>query len=144
MVAVTNEKIWAALARLPEFAELTSDPSLSTPPKRNEQRRTLVPAFEAILQTKPAAHWITSFDAVGIPAEMIYSLVEILEHPQVRERGILQEVEYPPGSGQQITTAGMPWRQVASDRQVRPPPTLGQHTQEVLDEWLPRRAQPKG
>jgi crotonobetainyl-CoA:carnitine CoA-transferase CaiB-like acyl-CoA transferase len=95
-----------------------------------------VPAFEAILQTKPAAHWITSFDAVGIPAELIYSLVEILEHPQVRERGILQAVEYPPGSGQKITTAGMPWRQVASDREVRPPPTLGQHTQEVLRELL--------
>ena len=143
VVAVTNEKIWAALARLPEFAELTADPGLSTPPKRNEQRRTLVPAFEAILQTQPAAHWIASFDAVGIPAEMIYSLVEILEHPQVRERGILQEVEYPPGSGQQITTAGMPWRQVASDRPVRPPPTLGQHTQEVLEDWLTRRSQPK-
>jgi crotonobetainyl-CoA:carnitine CoA-transferase CaiB-like acyl-CoA transferase len=143
VVAVTNEKIWGALAHLPEFSELTSDPKLDTPPKRNEQRLTLVPAFEAILQTKPAAYWISSFDSVGIPAELIYSMVEILEHPQVRERGILQEVEYPPGSGQQIITAGMPWRQVASDKPIRPPPTLGQHTKEVLDELLPKRASPK-
>jgi hypothetical protein len=34
-------------------------------------------------------------------------------------------------------TAGMPWRQVASDREVRPPPTLGQHMQDVLGELLP-------
>ena len=73
---------------------------------------------------------------MGIPAELIYSLVEILEHPQVQGRGVLEKVEYPPGSGQTITTAGMPWRQVASDRPLRPPPTLGQHTQEVLREWL--------
>ncbi len=136
VVAVTNEKIWAALGRLPEFNSLTSDPRYDTPPQRNELRRQLIPAFEAILQTQPAAHWISSFDAVGIPAELIYSLVEILEHPQLRERGILTQIEYPAGSGHKITTAGMPWREVASNRPLRPPPTLGQHTQEVLREWL--------
>lgn len=136
VVAVTNEKIWAALGRLPEFNSLTRDPRYDTPPQRNELRRQLIPAFEAILQTQPAAHWISSFDAVGIPAELIYSLVEILEHPQLRERGILTQIEYPAGSGHKITTAGMPWREVASNRPLRPPPTLGQHTQEVLREWL--------
>ena len=134
VVAVTNEKIWAALGRLPEFAALVADPRYATPPKRNEQRKLLVPAFEAILQTRPAAHWIAAFDAAGIPAELIYSLVEILNHPQVRERGMLQEVEYPPGSGSRIPIAGMPWRAVAADRPLRPPPVLGQHTDEVLAE----------
>jgi len=135
VVAVTNEKIWAALGNLPAFYELSKDPRYSTPPKRNEQRKVLVPAFEEILQTKPAAHWIALFDEVGIPAELIYSLPEILSHPQVTGRDMLQPIEYPPGSGSRIMTAGMPWRGVAADRPLRPPPTLGQHTKEVLAEF---------
>jgi crotonobetainyl-CoA:carnitine CoA-transferase CaiB-like acyl-CoA transferase len=100
----------------------------------------LVPAFEAILQTKPAAYWLSLFDAAGIPAEPINTLPEILDHPQVAGRGMLIEIEYPPGSGNRIRTAGMPWCAVAADRPVLSPPGLGQHTEEVLSELRKRNA----
>jgi crotonobetainyl-CoA:carnitine CoA-transferase CaiB-like acyl-CoA transferase len=53
---------------------------------------------------------------------------------QLSERGMLVEVEYPPGSGNRIRTAGMPWGAVARQGAVRSPPALGQHTAEVLGE----------
>jgi crotonobetainyl-CoA:carnitine CoA-transferase CaiB-like acyl-CoA transferase len=86
------------------------------------------------LRTRPAAHWLALFDAAGIPAEPINTLPEILDHPQVTERDMLIEIEYPPGSGNRIRTAGMPWRAVAADRPVLSPPGLGQHTDEVLSD----------
>ena len=61
--------------------------------------------------TQPAARWLAAFDAVGIPAEPINGLAETLALEQVRSRDMLLEIEYPPGSGQRIPTAGMPWRQ---------------------------------
>lgn len=134
VVAVTNEKSWASLCRLPEFESLAKDKRFAEPAMRNNNRAVLVPAFEAILQTKPAAYWLSLFDAAGIPAELINTLPEILTHPQVTERGMLIEVEYPPGSGNRIRTAGMPWRAVAADRPVLSPPGLGEHTEEVLSE----------
>ena len=134
VIAVTNQKAWTTLCELPEFAEIGRDPRFATPPLRTENRAALVPAVEAAMMTKPAAYWLETFDRVGIPAEPINTLPEMLEHPQVAHRGMLQEIEYPPGSGNRIRTAGMPWRAVAAEGTFRSPPDLGQHTEEILAE----------
>jgi len=126
VIAVTNDKNWAGLVALPDFAPLAADPRYADQPARNRNRAALVPAVEAVLTTRPAAHWIAAFDAEGNPAEPINSLAETLALPQLAERGMLVEVEYPPGSGNRIRTAGMPWRGVARDGPVRSPPALGE------------------
>src|SRR2546428_12325149 len=82
VIAVTNEKSWAGLSRLPEFHSLARDERFAEPAMRNHNRAVLVPAVEAILQARPAAYWLKLFDAAGIPAEPINTLPEILEHPQ--------------------------------------------------------------
>jgi crotonobetainyl-CoA:carnitine CoA-transferase CaiB-like acyl-CoA transferase len=133
VIAVTNQKAWTTLTELPEFAELGRDERFSTPPLRSEHREALVPAVEAVMMRKPAEYWLATFDRIGIPSEPINTLVEMMEHPQVAYRGMLQEIEYPPNSGNRIRTAGMPWRAVAADR-FRNPPDLGQHTEEILAE----------
>ena len=134
VIAVTNEKSWASLCRLPECAALGANPAYATQPLRNENRATLVPALEAILRSRNAEYWLGAFDALGIPAEMINTLPEILAHEQVASRQMLLDIEYPPGSGRRIPISGMPWRGVAADRPVLNPPALGQHTGEVLRE----------
>lgn len=134
VIAVTNEKTWASLCQLPECAALGADPRFATQPRRNENRKVLVPAVEEVLRTRPAAYWLEQFDRLGIPAEPINTLGEIFGHEQVRTRDMLLEIEYPPGSGNRIPIAGMPWRAVAADGPVRSPASLGQHTEEVLRE----------
>ncbi len=134
VIAVTNEKSWANLCSLPEFASLATDPRFASPPKRSAARAALVPAVEAILMTRQASWWLETFERIGIPAELINTLPEILSDPQVAERGMLVEFEYPPGSANIVKTAGMPWKAVAASPTVRPPPTLGQHTAEILRE----------
>jgi crotonobetainyl-CoA:carnitine CoA-transferase CaiB-like acyl-CoA transferase len=54
---------------------------------------------------------------------------------------MLQKIEYPQGSGKFIQISGMPWKAVASDQPIRPPPTLGQHTEEILKELNKKRIQ---
>jgi crotonobetainyl-CoA:carnitine CoA-transferase CaiB-like acyl-CoA transferase len=134
VIAVTNEKTWRSLVALPGFAALAADPRYADQPSRNANRATLVPAIEAVLRTRSAADWLAAFDAAGIPAEPINSLEEVVALSQLSERGMLVEVEYPPGSGNRIRTAGMPWRAVAGQGAVRSPPALGQHTAEILGE----------
>lgn len=133
VLGITNEKNWAALCSIPDFGGLANDPQFATPPLRSTHRERLITAFSVVLKMRPAAHWLATFDAVGIPAEQINSLAEILAHPQTLARQMLLEVEYPPDSEQRYKVAGMPWRAVASNS-IRNPPTLGQHTQEVLHE----------
>jgi crotonobetainyl-CoA:carnitine CoA-transferase CaiB-like acyl-CoA transferase len=131
VIAVTNEKTWGSLCQLPECRSLADDPRFETQPMRNENRAALVPAVQAVLRTRPASYWLEQFDRLGVPAEPINTLPELVEQAQVRARDMLLEIEY---AGQRTRIAGMPWRAVAAEGPVRSPPSLGQHTDEVLDE----------
>ncbi len=135
VIAVTNEKTWASFIALPDFAALGADPRWVDPPGRNTNRVPLLEAIETILGTRTAGEWLAIFDGVGIPAEPINTLPEVMALEQVAQRGMLVEVEYPPGSGNRIPTAGMPWKAVARDGAVKPPPALGADTEAVLREW---------
>ena len=90
-----------------------------------------------MFRTRPAAYWLAAFEKLGIPAEPINTLAEIMAHPQLALRKMLLEVEYPPGSGNIVRTAGMPWRAVAAAGAPKGPPGLGEHTDEVLGELAP-------
>lgn len=131
---ITNEKTWTSFSSIPEFRALAADSRFATQSLRNDNRAAIVPAVEAVLSTRPADYWLKTFDELGIPAEPINELPEILASQQITGRGMVLEVEYPAGSGQRIGTPGMPWRDVAADRPVMSPPSLGQHTEEVLRE----------
>jgi crotonobetainyl-CoA:carnitine CoA-transferase CaiB-like acyl-CoA transferase len=137
VIAVTNEKSWLSFCRQPEFAGFAKDPRYQSQPLRSANRASLLPQLNAIFQTKPAAYWLAAFEQLGIPAEPINRLEEIMAHPQVAIRNMLIEVEYPPGSGNMVRTVGMPWRAVAASDAQKGPPGLGQHSDEVLAELAP-------
>jgi crotonobetainyl-CoA:carnitine CoA-transferase CaiB-like acyl-CoA transferase len=134
VIAVTNQKTWESFCQLPECRALADDPRFLTQPMRNENRTVLVAAVDTVLRTQKAAYWLEAFDRLGIPAEPINTLPEILANEQIRGRGMLMDIEYPPGSGNHIPIAGMPWQAVAAPGKVRSPPSLGQHTDEVIRE----------
>ena len=134
VIAVTNEKSWASFCSIAEFAHFAGEPRYATQPLRSANRNALLPEVQAIFRDKPAAYWLAAFDKVGIPAEPINTLDEIMAHPQIALRKMLIDVEYPPGSGNFCRTAGMPWRAAAADGNAKGPPALGEHTHEVMAE----------
>jgi crotonobetainyl-CoA:carnitine CoA-transferase CaiB-like acyl-CoA transferase len=134
VIAVTNDKAWASFCRLQEFAQFAADPRYATQPLRSANRGALLPEVDAIFRSKPAAYWLDALEKLGITAEPINTLDEIMAHPQLALRNMLIDIEYPPQSGNVVRTAGMPWRAVAEPGPPKPPPTLGQHTDEVLAE----------
>jgi crotonobetainyl-CoA:carnitine CoA-transferase CaiB-like acyl-CoA transferase len=132
VIAVTNDKSWASLMQIADFSHLRDDPDFVDQPARNRARAKVVGALEAVFPRRTAAAWLALLDAQGIPAEGVNTLDEVARHPQVTGRGMLLEFEYPPGSGNMLRSVGMPWKDVAREGPVRPPPTLGQHNAEVL------------
>jgi crotonobetainyl-CoA:carnitine CoA-transferase CaiB-like acyl-CoA transferase len=139
VIAVTNDKSWASLVGIPDFAHLRDDPRFADQPARNRARDVVVGTLAEIFPRRTAAEWLALLDAAGIPAEPVNRLEEVAQHPQVTGRGMLLELEYPPGSGNRIRTAGLPWRDVARPGPVRAPPALGQHTEEILAELRHRK-----
>lgn len=59
---------------------------------------------------------------------------EALANPQVRHRGLIRELAHP-RSGR-IRVVGPPWIMSSPQAEMKPPPLLGQHTEEVLRDWL--------
>ena len=91
----------------------------------------LVPRFRA----RPVAEWLAALNAAGIPCGRVRTVAEALDNPQVTARGLLLQVDHPAiGSGRYV---GSPIHLDDAGRgSTRPPPLLGQHTEEVLRERL--------
>ena len=135
VISLANQKRWTQFCSLPDFEVLVQEPLFETQEKRNAYRDTLCVAVEKILVTKPAEFWLERFFALGLPAAPVNSVPEMLANAQIAHRGTLMEVEYPPESGQYLAVPGMPWRDVSARCAVRNPPSLGQHTAEILAEF---------
>lgn len=134
-LAVGNDRQFARLCAIVGRAELAADPRFTDNPSRVKHREALIPQLAAAFRSRPAQHWIDASLAAGIPAGPINSVGEALADPQVRARGLVQAVTLADGSaapmvGPAAQLSGEPSR-------IRlAPPTLGQHTEEVLRERL--------
>jgi formyl-CoA transferase len=99
----------------------------------------LVPLLEAIVRDKPAAFWTGKLEAAGVPCGPINSIAQALADPQAVARGLRIELPHP--SAGTVPLVGMPIRMSASSPSYeRPPPLLGEHTDEVLREVAGLRA----
>ena len=133
MVAVGNDTLWQRFAPILGLPELVEDPRFVSNPQRVANRAQLIPLIEAALATRGSAAWAEELSRVGIPAGAINSIDAALEHPQVRARDMVLSTEHPTAGTLRMTGSPIKLsRYVATVR--RPPPTLGQHTDEVLGE----------
>jgi crotonobetainyl-CoA:carnitine CoA-transferase CaiB-like acyl-CoA transferase len=72
--------------------------------------------------------------AAGIPAGAVLDTLELLNDPSFAERGIMQTVQHPAVGPYKMTT--WPVRFSGRPPTLRPAPLLGQHSEEVLAQWL--------
>jgi len=133
VLAVGNDGQFARLCGVLGRPALATDPRFATNTARVEHRGELLALLEPALVARPAAAWITALEAAGVPCGPINDLRQVFDDPQVRHRGIRQEVDHP--SAGRAALVASPIR--LSRTPVEPPsapPTLGQHTDEVLAE----------
>ncbi len=133
VLAVGNDGQFARLCAVLGRPALAVDPRFASNAARVEHRAALLAVLEPALAERPSAAWLGALEAAGVPCGPINDLRQVFDDPQVRHRGMRQEVEHPAGGraalvASPIRLSGTP---VALPS---PPPTLGQHTDEVLAE----------
>ena len=114
------------------FCEVVNRPQWTAQqwPEGEAARLQLQQARELFL-TRGAAQWEALLLAHNIPASRVNTMVEAFAHPQLRERGVIQHIHHPVEG--RIPQLGFPVKLSGSPARIRtPPPTLGQHTDEVL------------
>ena len=72
--------------------------------------------------------------AAGVPAGAVFDTLELLNDPSLGERAIMQQMEHPTTG--KLTVPAWPVRFDGAPPKVEPSPLLGQHSAEVLEEWL--------
>jgi len=133
IVGVGSERLWAAFCEAIGSPDLMRDPRFATNADRVTNAEALRKELSPRLLERTVARWIEILEAAGIPCGRVRSVGEALQNPQTSARGLLLEVDHPrAGAGRYV---GSPIHLDGADRgSTRPPPLLGQHTDEVLGE----------
>jgi crotonobetainyl-CoA:carnitine CoA-transferase CaiB-like acyl-CoA transferase len=89
------------------------------------------------MKQRGKAAWLAALEAAKVPCGAINNLAEVFEDPQVRSRGMVNAWEHPLDPALRLVASPMKLG-ATPVRTDRPPPLLGQHTDEVLTELLRR------
>jgi crotonobetainyl-CoA:carnitine CoA-transferase CaiB-like acyl-CoA transferase len=135
VLAIGNDGQWRRFCEAAGHADWAIDSRFATNPARVEHRDTLTPLMNQLLAERTTGKWQALLTQAAIPHAPVIALDEILATPQVAARRMVQN----------LTAAdGRTYRVIASPIHVegepfcspRPPPEIGEHTTEVLHEWL--------
>ena len=130
-LAVASDKQWKAFCPLVGCPELAADPRYRTNADRDRYRASLIERLQEVFLTRTYEEWEKILNDGGIPVGAINDLSQVVEHPQVKARGSLVDIDHPKVGKTRVV--GVPARLSATPGSVRTPsPSLGQHTEEVL------------
>lgn len=131
IIAVGNDNQFAKLCQIIGRPELASDIRYLTNTKRIENRETLIPQLKNIFVTRTMDEWISLIEPEGVPCGPINNLAQVFEHPQVIHRGM--RIDLPHHLAGSSPLVANPIKYSATPIQyLKAPPTLGQHTKEIL------------
>ncbi|MGH2626471.1 MAG: CaiB/BaiF CoA transferase family protein, partial [Anaerolineales bacterium] len=134
-LAVGSEKLWKTFCPLIGCPELADDPRYRTNADRARNRDTLIPKLQEVFLTRTYEEWEAILLASGIPMGAINSIAQVVDHPQVKARDALVEMDHPRAG--KVRMVGVPVRLSGTPGAVRTPaPTLGEHTDQVLGDLL--------
>jgi crotonobetainyl-CoA:carnitine CoA-transferase CaiB-like acyl-CoA transferase len=135
ILAVGNDGQFAKFCEVAGRPDLAADARFARNQDRVRHRAVLVPLLEAVFRTRSKADWLAALEAAKVPCGPINSLAEVFADPQVLHRGMVQTWQHPLADGVQLVAS--PIKLSATPvRQDRPPPLLGEHTAQVLADWL--------
>lgn len=130
VLAVLLEKQFVKLMTALGRADVLKDPRFSDWPTRTRNAAALREVIEGAMRDGDPESWVARLTEADVPCSTIFGLDEIINHPQVAHRGLLQEVESPFGP---MTFVGPGFRLAhGSGRVEQAPAQVGEHTDEIL------------
>ena len=143
VVALMVESFFVKFCAAVGLPELAEDARFATPIARKANRAALETTVAAIMARRTTAAWQAILDAADIPCGPVNTVAEALAMPIVAERGLVQEVQHKVAGAVPLVRSPVRFVEAFADVAMQPPPTLGQHTAEILTGLLgysPERA----
>jgi formyl-CoA transferase len=134
-LGIGNDNQWRQFCEKAGKKEWADDYRFNTNSNRVKYRKELIPLLEDLFSQSKITHWLSILEASGIPCGPINSIDQALEDPQVQARDMVIDVLHP--SAGTIRMVDSPLKIPTAPTTVRmPPPMLGEHTAQILQELL--------
>jgi formyl-CoA transferase len=131
IVGVANEKQWGLLCDLLARPDMKTDLRFATNRDRVANRDVLVAELNRTFSERDVDDWLADLVRAGLPCGRINSIPEVFSHPQAQAREMTLETGHPTVGSVRLT--GFPYKLSGTPAAIhRPPPLLGEHTEEVL------------
>ena len=135
VIGVASEGIWRRFSKAIGRGELADDPRFAKNSDRVQNREVLTATLSEGFLGRETDAWMKLLNEAEVPCAPVQTIDQVFKAPQVLHREMLVKVEHPTAGT--VPMAGIPVKFSATPASIRlAPPTLGQHTEEVLTSWL--------
>ncbi len=135
VVGIGSDRQWKSFCKIAERDDLAGDERYQTNPLRVTNRDVLIPELQELFGERSTAAWRELLRAAGVPHAPVLAVDEVLASEQVAAREMVLPVRDSEGHEFRLLGSAVHW-QGEPPRSAKAPPALGQHTDEVLREWL--------
>jgi crotonobetainyl-CoA:carnitine CoA-transferase CaiB-like acyl-CoA transferase len=135
IVACGNDNLFRRFCDAAGCLQLTEDARFATNARRVENRAELTRILSEIMVRRRTHEWLSALEAAGVPCGPINDLAQVFSEPQAQARGLKMELAHAAAGKVALVRSPMRFSGTPVEHGV-PPPTLGQHTFEVLSSLL--------
>lgn len=135
ILAAGSDKLWWEVCQAVGMLELRDDARFVNQFARAAHAKELAGVLQPVFSARPADEWLVEFDRRGVPSAPVYNYAEVLDDRHVRLSGLIRDFHLP--NGVDTSTVAFPVGMTGYDFELfRPAPESGEHTEEVVAEWL--------
>ncbi len=129
--AVGNQRLWESFVKALGREDLNTDSKFADMKSRNQNPAELKAIIESITRQRKTEEWVAVMEQAEVPCGRIRTIDQVLSDPHIAVREMVVEKEHPLAG--LIKLIGVPVKLSLTPGSVTlPPPTLGQHTGEIL------------
>ena len=134
-LGIGNDNQWRQFCEKAGKKEWAEDVRFRTNANRVKNRGDLIPLLDELFSQWEISHWLAIMETIGVPSGPINSIDQTLEDPQVRAREMVIAMSHP--NAGTVRMVASPLKIPTAPPVFRlPPPMLGEHTEQILNEIL--------
>jgi crotonobetainyl-CoA:carnitine CoA-transferase CaiB-like acyl-CoA transferase len=132
-IGAPNNMLFQKFMQAIGLGEHNADPRFAAYANRKINEKPLLALVEPAIRKMTAGELEAALMEAGVPCARVNNFHEVFEHPQIKARGVVQEVEHPRLGAMRVTRNPVLLNHGGPDI-ARPAPMLGEHSQEILAE----------
>lgn len=134
VIAAVGDQFW------PRLLKIFKDPELQNPLyekafERQKDKEKLESIIQQELLKESSDYWLHALEKESVPCARVNNLEQAINDEQAQYRNMLVEVPHPEGGSAKIPGNPIKLSSVEKEEFLAPP-LLGEHTQEILENWL--------